>query len=1228
MATFYAWRNKYRRFVDDSAWNLITLGLIGYPSGVLILPKANKDAREFDIYEFLCPEIILHGFFIAGSCTESVDLSPKELAKDILKKASSSKGEGISQEELEQKINEIVKKKVDEEKYNKAVEAFEQIREPEKIAEMLIRAFKYREKEWNWTSLANWFEKLKYIRIAKLGADRDYIRELERFFSHSGKNGWFIDSNMLLRFTINFMFEKKEEEEKGDFAETAGYFVELQKKITEKVICQDTAVRKLISGLFNGKLKKECDRTGPESSFLFVGPPGVGKTFLAQTAAELSGRPSKIFMMSEYANDSSFHGLVGFEPTWKDSKQGDLTAYVSQNENAVLIFDEIEKAHINTIHLFLSILEGGSLTDLYTQQDVDFRQTIVIFTTNAGRDFYEEKRGMSISALSEATLIDALKADKRSDGKPLMPPEILSRLSKGNIIGFDHMNPAKLVPIIKEGMKKGASAAEEIMGLECRYDSSVLPYLFLFHMGGSIDARVASARSESFVKDGLFRIAERVGEDAKQYKKITRGKDHIQISFEVEKDETASDLTERKKQAELLVVCNTTERSMLKSRKYKCHYVYAEKESDDYQSYIEDVIKNHEIDAILVDPLMREKKSDGEEQLEGLSHKNTAGNRVIEFLLTKTDYPPVFCVEFRNQYISYVDQQDLYQRGINGIIRLSQAKNQEEREEMIDNLCYELFLAEKLDQLTSRGRALEFDVGHRIESDKDIVRIRLYLCHFRLVRSMDSQAQEIFISDEIRNTTSFDDVIGADSAKEELRRFVKFIKKPEEYRKSGQQVSKGILMYGPPGSGKTMLARALACEADCPFISATGTQFVMKEKTLTEVFRLARKYAPSIVFIDEIESFAIDSRAGTQYPAILKQLLTEMDGFDKSSKPVFVIAATNAGNAPSLGERNIMLDEALLRRFTKKVYMKWPDRKERIAFMQKRKKELAGLQYGLDCLTDKDIEYFADVSAGTSLSEISNVLSVAAGRAAELEVKITKDLLITCFEEFVYGEKKDYALEHIRITAVHEAGHAFMGFYCDNFTSGRFTPEYATIISRGSYLGLVRQKRNEMRTGYSKDELIMLIRIKLAGRAAEMVFATENGGGLTTGASNDLEHATDIAAEILSDFGMEEGFLATLPMETMMNSALAQEYYSKLNGILQRELDETIRIITENKDQVQALADALCDRSKLDTEEMREIIDAVRKSETEKTAAKKSAAGETEAGRKAGKKAGEAAKED
>ena len=1148
--TYDIWKKQNSLFAGEDVWDLLEYGLSFVMNRISVI---KKDSLE--IYDFLCPEYTLYSLITVYSIRESAIINDKSTIDAIA--------------DLVISIGDIGKSR-----------------------EYIISKYSTSGSEFSWEEMKRAFEGFLPDQIAKNGGDRKYISKLESIFTEQG-NISKVTAHDLLNSTIDYLMTKR------DFEKVANDIVDLHRKISDKVIGQDMAVRKFINGLFNGLLRSTGHLTGPMGCYLFVGPPGVGKTYLAQTASGLLNRPSKLFDMSEYAHNQAFQGLVGFEKSFSNSAPGELTDYVDKNRDAVLIFDEIEKAHVNTIRIFLSILEGGYLKDIYTDNDVDFTHTVLIFTTNAGRQFYEEKRGMSISSLPEATLLDALRSDIRDDGTPVMPPEMLSRLSKGNIIGFDHMEAAKLIPIIKAGMRKGAEVIRDTMGIESLYDRSLLPFLFLYHMGGNLDARIASARSESFIKDNLFHIAERVGEDSGKFGAGSNDKRKIRMLIDVEENSIARELTEPERAFELLAVCSPADSDMLKQAvsgsryDYFIHHIDIKNENDDYVEQIRKTLKTRNIDAILVDPLMGSTAGPGGEELEGIGHKNTAGNRAISRLLDEPDHPPVFCIEFKDHHIGYFDQLDLHKKGIREIIRLSEAKDDSrERSKMIEDLCYELFLTRKLSEITRKGKSLEFDVGHRIEQDQDSVDIRLFLRNFRLIRAMDSEAQEIFIDEEISKKEGFDSVIGCDSAKEELKRFVKYVKDPEQYSKSGQQISKGILMYGPPGTGKTMLARAMACEADCPFISVTGSQFVFGEKRITDVFRLARKYAPSIVFIDEIESIAMDRSVGGQYTELLKALLTEMDGFRQNSDPIFVIAATNAAKAPNLGEKNIFLDDALLRRFTKRVYLALPSRQNRIEFIVKIKRSLAGKEYNLDNLTDQDIEEFAGAANGTSLAELSNIINIAISRAAENGEQVTKDALHTCFEEYIYGEKHEYALDHVWKTAVHEAGHAFVSFYCDGFAPGRFTPEYATIIARGSYLGVVHTVSDESHSGYSRDELIKLIRIKLAGRAAEIVFEGETNG-LTTGASNDLNAATGIVSRILSMYGMEDGFMASFDPKEMMNSPMAHEYYSRLNDILRRELDETISIIKQNKAKVSDLAVALCEYSKLDTNKMLEIINAV-----------------------------------
>ena len=1204
MSILKTWYEKYRYNTTPAVWDFIALSALMFNEKIYFGDGLQDSPALMKIDRFICPEMFFQGYLelvyhdaahqFFQESKENIDADEPEWEMNAREKmffdlASLAQGESssrfacikmgadISQEDYKRYLDRILRI------YEKRTDNSDGFDEPD-LHDRIYNTMQYIKGFVRWK--------------ATNGSNKKFCADFEEFLAAPAKEKTWdvIHIGNLIKYCLRYMENNPSENEHiRTFAELTTDYAELRKKIAGEVLCQDAAVRKFLQGLFNGEFRDERYIDSPKSVFLFVGPPGVGKTYLASTAGKYMNRPVKFFQMSEYAGAHSFNGLVGFEATWKNAKPGDLTEYVEGNPNAILIFDEIEKAHANTIHLFLSILEGGVLRDLCTQKDVDFTDTIVIFTTNAGRKFYENKRDIPLSSLPEKTLIDALGDEKYNEPQTKIPTEILSRMAKGSIVGFDHISPAKLIPIIKNGMKLGADIVHEKTGMDVRFDDSMLPYIFLYHMGGSLDARIANARSKAFIIDSFYSLAERMAEDKNELKLVSDPESVITAGFKVESGKLSDELTIPDRKAEFLIVCNQADYNNLidhKSEDYKLYHVYAENRKDEYKSYILQQVADHEIDAIIIDPYMRggRKRSAGD-KVSGIGHSGTRGMEILEWVETQGGMPPAYCMEIgrgkKTHDIGFSDLQDLRNRGVRDILYFSEMGNKAQRTELLKNFAYELFLERKFDQITSKGKTVDFEMGHVMKSEKNDHNVEIDLCltDLKLVRGMDAESQEIFIDDEARMRGGFDRIIGADKAKEELRGFVQFLKDPSLFRKSGRQVSRGMLMYGPPGTGKTMLARALACEADCPFISISGSQFVDGSKKVGEIFATARKYAPSVIFIDEIE--AIAQNMGNP---ILKELLTEMDGFSVGDKPVFVIAATNAGEEPDLGQQNIFLDPALLRRFTRKVYMKMPSRRNRIAFVEQKKKDLHGKTYNLDTFTSKDIASFADLTAGKSLAEMENVFIMAIGRAAENGVPVTIDLLTSCFEETIYGEEKKYSPDHLRTTALHEAGHAFVGFECNDGKSNRFIPEYATIIARGGYLGLVRQKIDERLSGYSKQELIKLMRINLAGRASEIVFATEEEGGLTTGASNDLETATIIAESILCRYGMEEGFLPSFSMDTIMKSTLAEKYVDRLNEIMKRELDYTIDLIRKNRDRVEKLADALIDRSRLDTEEMREIL--------------------------------------
>lgn len=1146
MATFQSWHDKYKFCVSQEIWDTIEYGIVLFQQTTPFLSVGILDKAKTDLDRYLCPQLFIAGIYDSYLGLKAGTLDEPNISNNLRKYLTN----------FQKNLST----------YNIWIEYIEK-----RLYSGFTEEHRLRQIEAN----------LKY----EWRHDNSvFVSNLISLFE-SKKN-----AQQIATLDDIFVLDCEQDDEDSifsDFMSSSSYFANLRKDLSNKVIGQDAAVSLFIQGLFTGQFNRNRTVNGPESTFLFVGPPGVGKTFLATTAAKYLNRPSEIFQMSDYTDSQSTHSINGFESTWKDAEDGKLTKYVSEHPNAVLIFDEIEKAHPNVIRLFLPILEGGTLQSLYTKENVDFTKTIVIFTTNAGRDFYEEKRNMKISALPETIIIDALKQDKDSNGTPKMPTEILSRLSKGYIIGFDHMNPAKLVPIIKQGLTNGADLLSQQFGLSCSYNESQFPYLFLYHLGSRLDARVAQERSKKFLIDTLYTVAERAGETPGKYQN-ENGEMISHIHFDVADSEPlAKELLIPSKKSNIIMVSYRADRQKVDEqtdwyRRYDAWDTSAENE-EGKQSKIIEIMNEHKISAILVDPYFAITSPDNEteDHFEGILHLNSRGTNVLRWLLKQNNMPPIYIMEM-NEHISLVDRIELQNQGVKGFLDFV-GQTDEDCTRQVNNLIYELFLSKKIEHITSKGRALEFNIGQQIEND----RIDLTLLNFKLVNNMTTDATEVTISDAEKPDTTFDDVIGADNAKAELRRFIQFLKDPDEYFQTGMAISKGILLYGPPGTGKTKLARALACEADCPFISTTGAQFVNGEKNISHIFRLARKYAPSVVFIDEIDAFAKDRTTTDEYRAtLLNSLLTEMDGFASTSdRPVFVIAATNFADAPGLHGNRIYLSPALLRRFSKKVYVDLPSKDERIQFLEMKKTALASKDYNLNDFTAGELETFAKHTAGFSIAELENALNLAIGNAYASDEPLTLEILRDTFDESVYGEKMKIAPYHIKTTALHEAGHAYMCYLYKD----QFKPQFATLVARGDYLGMVREEENENGFNFSREDLLHRIQIKLAGRAAEIVF---NGAqqGLTDGASNDLSSATYIARNILSRFGMEEGFLPAINEELMLQSPLAEKYYAKLNEILQAQLDQTIQILTENKDTIEQLADELIEKAHLDFEDIERII--------------------------------------
>ena len=447
-------------------------------------------------------------------------------------------------------------------------------------------------------------------------------------------------------------------------------------------------------------------------------------------------------------------------------------------------------------------------------------------------------------------------------------------------------------------------------------------------------------------------------------------------------------------------------------------------------------------------------------------------------------------------------------------------------------------------------------------------------------------------SDGIR----FSDVEGVDEAEENLQEIVDYLENPEKYREIGASMPKGVLLVGPPGTGKTMLAKAVAGEANVPFFSMSGSEFVemfvgMGASKVRDLFRQAKEKAPCIVFIDEIDAIG-QKRSGGQYGGndereqTLNQLLTEMDGFDGSSG-VIILAATN---------RPESLDPALTRpgRFDRRVPVELPDLKGREAILKVHAKKIK-------VADDVDFLQVARMASGASGAELANIVNEAALRAVrDGRAFATQADLEESIEVVIAGYQKKNAIltdQEKKIVAYHEIGHALVAAKQTNSAP----VQKITIIPRTSgALGYTLQVENSDHYLMNKQELENKIATYTGGRAAEeLVF-----GSVTTGAANDIEQATKLARSMITRYGMSEDF-DMVAMETVTNQYLGGDTSLACSAQTQSRIDEQVvklvrkqhekalGILTDNRAKLDELANYLYEHETITGEEFMQILNAV-----------------------------------
>jgi cell division protease FtsH len=464
--------------------------------------------------------------------------------------------------------------------------------------------------------------------------------------------------------------------------------------------------------------------------------------------------------------------------------------------------------------------------------------------------------------------------------------------------------------------------------------------------------------------------------------------------------------------------------------------------------------------------------------------------------------------------------------------------------------------------------------------------------------SFTKSKAKVYVPDDESKVT-FEDVAGVDEAKDELTEIVDFLKKPQRYTDIGARIPKGVLLVGPPGTGKTLLSKAVAGEAEVPFFIISGSEFVelfvgAGAARVRDLFEQAKKKAPCIIFIDELDAIG-KSRSGSmgvvggndEREQTLNQLLTEMDGFASTDKPVIVLAATNQPE---------VLDAALLRpgRFDRQVLVDRPD--------------LSGRKTILEIYTKKvklsneiDLDRIAQATSGFAGADLANMVNEAALLAARgKRTSVEQKDLNEAIERVVAGlEKKSRVLQddEKKIVAYHEVGHAIVG----HLMPGGSKVAKISIVPRGmSALGYTLQLPTEERFLNSKEDLQGQIATLLGGRSAEEIIF----GKITTGASNDLQRATDLAEQMVGTYGMSD-ILGPLAYDKQgggqflggnnnprreLSDATAQAIDKEVRSLVDDAHENALNILKNNLSLLEDISQKILEKEVIEGDELKEML--------------------------------------
>ena len=837
--------------------------------------------------------------------------------------------------------------------------------------------------------------------------------------------------------------------------------------LSQSVIGQPQAINSVADAWFSSSGSGE---EGPRLILTFAGVSGVGKSLLARSLTdalnEVEGTDYRFaeFSMAQYNSEKQSAALFGAGSFYSNQPIGTLTKLVRSHPRYVLLFDEIEKAHTNVLSSLLALLDTGYETDLTAEEEVDFSQVIVVFTTNIGqKEITQNNSGHHLN------VFDVLRLGKGGQNTATMPPELVNRLSKGGAAVFEDLKHSDLANIARQQLR---NHSEIMPGLKLLWPEG-FEYSLLKLTSPETNVRRLPARIKTLSTQVIAAVGSQLDSELDELTIKLQVQDCVGMHHE---NCSVNILSADKN------VVSGIQRAVNKSKGKSLEFT-------SFQNMY-DKTKVAPPQILLIDMgLMGNTDAEIIKNFSQLSDLNS--NIIIFSFSIETESPEIF---IKNLKIS---------TSLQGHFNLI---NTNITSEQIFEKVFFVYRQEKeIQQLIRQNLEVEYQLLPL--STGSTPEVELKLTNTRQSVNIEDINNKLFQRSVPKERLS--DVVGLERAKRRLNDVLTFLKQPELFSSYGTKPPTGYLLAGDPGTGKTMLAKAVAGESQLPFFTLSAGDLMGGKgsnpvEIITELFSKAKKYAPSIVFIDEIDVIARSRNDGGN-PFLVNTLLTEMDGFEANCMPVFVLAATN------YPER---LDPALTRpgRFDETIYCDHPNYEARLHLLNLKFK-------GMD-IESNDLEIIAKESIGLSAAQIDQLFREANYEHRIKSTKLSYEFIHKILIQIRFGnpsEVMELNEETKRETAYHEAGHLI----ASKLLMPEIHVDYVTIEPRDRSLGFVAFRPEKEHRSETLERIKKRLIIALAGRAAEYLLYNDRNK-VSSGASQDIRYATALVTRAVFESGMSE----------------------------------------------------------------------------------------------------------